>query len=168
MYYKVVYSKRKTVSINVCDGVVTVKAPFGIDKKTIENITQKHSRWIEKTIEREAKNKNLTENLSKERIKALKIEAKGYFKAVVDKYSNILRLYPKNIRITSAMHRFGSCSSEGTVCFSYRLMLYPEISREYVVVHELCHLRYMNHSSEFYNLVKTVFPNYKEIARQLK
>jgi predicted metal-dependent hydrolase len=152
----------------VNDGIVTVKAPFGIDKKTIDNITLKHSRWIEKTIEREKKNKNLIENLSKERIKALKTEAKGYFKATVEKYSNILRLYPKDIRITSAMHRFGSCSSEGIICFSFRLMLYPEIAREYVVVHELCHLRYMNHSLKFYNLVKTVFPNYKEIARQLK
>ena len=72
------------------------------------------------------------------------------------------------ITITSAKKRFGSCSSQGNISFSYRLMLYPEAAREYVVVHELAHLKVMNHSKDFYDVVASVLPDYKNRRRLLK
>ena len=71
------------------------------------------------------------------------------------------------IKITSAKRRLGSCNTNAVICFSYRLMLYPEAAREYVVVHELAHLKYMNHSRDFYELVKQYMPDYKERKRLL-
>ena len=65
------------------------------------------------------------------------------------------------ITITSAKTRFGSCSSEGNIAFSYRLMLYPEAAIDYVVVHELAHRREMNHSAAFYKIIASVLPDYK-------
>jgi len=72
------------------------------------------------------------------------------------------------ITITSAKTRFGSCSSKGNISYSYKLMLYPEAAREYVVVHELAHLVEMNHSKRFYSLVERYLPDYKERRKLLK
>ena len=72
------------------------------------------------------------------------------------------------ITITSAQKRFGSCNSNGNICFSYRLMLYPESAREYVIVHELAHLKEMNHSKAFYAIIASVLPDYKHRRKLLK
>jgi predicted metal-dependent hydrolase len=72
------------------------------------------------------------------------------------------------VSITGAKTRFGSCSSSGNLCFSYRLMLYPNEAIEYVVLHELCHRVYMNHSKDFYDLIKRYMPDYKEREKLLK
>ena len=70
-------------------------------------------------------------------------------------------LYPTQVRITGARTRFGSCSSQGHICFSWRLMQYPPEAIDYVVVHELAHLRYMNHGAEFYALIARYLPDWK-------
>ena len=72
------------------------------------------------------------------------------------------------ITITSAKGRFGSCSSEGNISFSCRLMTYPEAARDYVVVHELAHLVEMNHSKRFYSIIEKYMPDYKIRKRMLK
>ena len=72
------------------------------------------------------------------------------------------------ITITSAKKRFGSCSSVGNISYSYRLMLYPEAAREYVVVHELAHLVEMNHSKKFYEVIAKILPDYKYRKKLLK
>ena len=73
-------------------------------------------------------------------------------------YSEWMGLYPTQVRITGARTRFGSCSSQGHICFSWRLMQYPPEAIDYVVVHELAHLRYMNHGAEFYALIARYLP----------
>ena len=72
------------------------------------------------------------------------------------------------IKITSAKTRYGSCSIDKNICFSYMLMLYPEAARDYVIVHELCHLVHMNHGRKFYDLLAKFMPDYKERKRLLK
>ena len=72
------------------------------------------------------------------------------------------------ITITSAKTRFGSCTTQKNISFSYRLMLYPELAREYVVVHELAHLIEMNHSKKFYAIIEKYLPDYKERKKLLK
>lgn len=168
MEYKVIYSKRKTLSLVVKDGEVTVRAPRGIPQKYIEAFVEKHESWIceklalcEKRREREA-------GLSDNAVEDLKREARLYFKAELDRYSEIMGLKYSRMRITSAKKRFGSCNTNGVICFSYRLMLYPVAAREYVVVHELAHLKHMNHSPEFYRLIERYMPDYKERKRLLK
>ena len=107
-------------------------------------------------------------DLTDEKIKALRAEAKEYLKAKTEYYSQIMGLKCGRITITSAKTRFGSCSSKGNISYSYRLMLYPEQAREYVVVHELAHLLEMNHSKKFYAIIEKVMPDYKERRRMLK
>ena len=168
MEYKVIYSKRKTISIGIDKMQVIVKAPTGTDLKTIEKLLIKHSRWIDKGIESQRKKAELQRELTPEEIKRLKKEAKVYCTEKAEYFANIMGLKYSRITITSAQKRFGSCSDKGNISFSYRLMLYPEAAREYVIVHELSHLKEMNHSKRFYDIIASVLPDYKNRKRLLK
>jgi predicted metal-dependent hydrolase len=98
----------------------------------------------------------------------LKKSAKEYFTKKTAEYAKVMNLSYSRIKITSAKQRFGSCSSDKNISFSYRLMLYPEAAREYVIVHELAHLILMNHSKAFYKIIENVLPDYKERRDCLK
>ena len=63
---------------------------------------------------------------------------------------------------------WGSCSSKGNLNFSYKLLFLPPCLRDYVVVHELCHLRVLNHSTDFWMVVAEVLPDYAERAQALR
>jgi predicted metal-dependent hydrolase len=64
--------------------------------------------------------------------------------------------------------RWGSCSSKGKIAISYDLIRLDEIYAEYVIIHELCHLKHHNHSSNYYNLLSEVYPEWKKVREELK
>ncbi len=72
------------------------------------------------------------------------------------------------IRIKDQKTRWGSCSSKNNLNFSWRLIMAPERVLDYVVVHELCHLTHMNHGKEFWALVESVMPDYKDCKKWLR
>ena len=72
------------------------------------------------------------------------------------------------MKITSAKTRWGSCTSKRNLNFTYRLILAPQKVIDYVIVHELCHLRQMNHSKKFWDEVATIMPDYKVQEHWLK
>ena len=168
MDYRVIYSNRKTIAISIVECSLIVRAPYKTPKKTIEELIDKHRKWIDKHIAYQLKKQTTMNSLDDDKIRLLKKEAKCYFKEKTEYYANIMGLKYSRITITSAMKRFGSCSEKGAICFSYRLMLYPEAAREYVIVHELAHLIEMNHSKRFYEVVQQILPDYKARKRLLK
>ena len=161
MDFDIIYSDRKTVGISVKDCRLIVRAPRKMPKWRILKIVNDHRQWIEKHIEIQKNREEKVDNLDSAQIKALKKSAKVYFKSKLEYYASSMGLKYNRLTITSAKTRFGSCSQSGNICFSYRLMLYPEPAREYVVVHELAHLIEMNHSKRFYAIVASVLPDYK-------
>ena len=168
MEYKIIYSDRKTLAISIIDGFPVVRAPRNMDSKTIEQIVLKHKKWIDSHVVSQKIKREMLHSLDESDIKAMKKTAKEYFEDKTAYYADIMGLTYNKITITSAKGRFGSCNTKGGICFSYRLMLYPEAAREYVVVHELAHLKEMNHSSKFYKIIERVMPDYKERKRMLK
>ena len=74
----------------------------------------------------------------------------------------------KKIRISSARTRWGSCSTKGTLSFTWRLVMAPLEVIDYVVVHELCHLKELNHSKVFWSQVGVILPDYKLRRKWLK
>ena len=90
-----------------------------------------------------------------------KKKARQYFKERVDFYSSMLNLEAGGVRITSAERRWGSCSEDNHLSFTFRLIMAPPRVIDYVVVHELMHIRQKNHSSKFWDLVIGVIPDYK-------
>ena len=79
-----------------------------------------------------------------------------------------MELVPAGIKITSARTRFGSCSAKNSICFSWRLMLYPPEAIDYVIVHELAHIRHHDHSPAFYALIEQYLPDWKARMKLLK
>ena len=77
-------------------------------------------------------------------------------------------LHPKKVRISSARTRWGSCSTSGTISLTWRLVMAPPEVIDYVIVHELAHIKVKNHSKDFWNLVADLMPDYKKHLGWLK
>jgi predicted metal-dependent hydrolase len=88
--------------------------------------------------------------------------------ARVAHYANLYGFQYGRIRISSARTRWGSCSAQGTLSFTWRLVMAPLEVIDYVVVHELVHLKHRNHSRQFWGGVAAIIPTYKEHVRWLK
>ncbi len=86
----------------------------------------------------------------------------------VKQYSQQYNFTPKQVKISSAKTRWGSCSSSGTLNFTWRLVMAPLDVIDYVVVHELVHLRVKDHSSKFWNAVEAIYPEYKKQRKWLR
>lgn len=159
--YKIVYSKIKNVYIQIKDGKVIVKAPKKISKKEIEKIIEKKLDWI---------NKNLEKSNKREERKSLYTETE--FKQIVEENAKelitITGLIPNKIRIKNIKYAWGTCSTKKNITINYNLIKYSEEAIKYVILHELCHLKYMNHSKEFWNLVQKYMPQYKEVKKEFK
>ena len=168
MDYKIVYSGRRTISLCVKDGVLTVKAPYGTKQKRIDELIASHEAWINKHKKNQKEKNEKYGNLTDEMIAELRKAAKKILPLKVAYYAKIMGLKYGRITITSAKTRFGSCSSKGNIAFSYRLMMYSDEAIDYVVVHELAHLKEMNHSPAFYRIIANVLPDYKERIKLLK
>lgn len=108
-----------------------------------------------------------------ESIKALlsdwyKIEARKHVQLYVDKHAPRYQLWPRGIRIKMQKSRWGSCGPKNDINLNWLLMLAPAEALEYVVVHELCHIRHKNHSRDFWQLVAEHLPGYQQQRKWLK
>ena len=106
--------------------------------------------------------------LSYEEIQKLKAAAKESIPKRVKYFAKIMNLEPSAVKISSAQKNFGSCSGKNSLNFSYRLMMYPKEAIDYVVVHELAHIKHHNHSADFYKLIEHYMPDYKKRIAILK
>lgn len=79
-----------------------------------------------------------------------------------------MKARPSNIRITNASKRWGSCSGKGSINFTAKLAAVDDECVKYVIVHELCHLTYMDHSKEFWAMVEKHLPDYRESEKRLE
>lgn len=169
MQYKLFYSRRKTLALTVGDdGVPVVKAPIGLSRAEIETFLERHKAWLAAATERQAKRRALEETLDQTRVAELRARAEREIPPRVAYYAAQMGVKPAGVRITSAKKRFGSCSGDNRLCFSWRLMLYPNEAIDYVVVHELAHIREKNHSPAFYKVVANVLPDYKRRVEMLR
>lgn len=94
--------------------------------------------------------------------------AKDHFTKRVEHYLPLTGGSYTRITIRDQKTRWGSRSSSGTLSFNYRLLYAPPKVLDYVVVHELCHITHMNHSKDFWNMVASILPDYKEAKQWLK
>ena len=75
---------------------------------------------------------------------------------------------PSKVRLSSAEKRYGSCNSRGEIAYSVILMIYPEEYVDAIIVHELAHIRHMDHGKAFYAEVEGVMPDYRARMKKMK
>ena len=174
MEVRVIRSNRKTVAIQVnSDLTVTVRAPKYVSEEYIEQILHEKESCIRKHIE-EIKAKKAQDEarnmkpLTRDELQKLADEAVEYIPKRVEHFAKIIGVDYGRITIRNQKTRWGSCSSKGNLNFNCLLMLTPPEVIDYVVVHELCHRKEMNHSKAFWREVEKVIPNYKEYVEWLK
>lgn len=95
-------------------------------------------------------------------------EASLILREKAKEFAKLLSVEFKEIRIKDQRSRWGSCSSKGNLNFNWRIVMAPEPVCDYVVIHELCHLKHMDHSENFWHLVQSICPEYKQYRRWLK
>ena len=170
--FDVVRSRRKTVAVEIRpDGSALIRAPYSMPNSVIKSFISEHEYWIEEHIKKaREKRKELGEikPLTREELLELVEQARGYLPPRIKQYADILGVKYGMITIRNQHTRWGSCSAKGNLNFNCLLMLMPEEVRDYVVVHELCHLTHMNHGKEFWAKVASVDPAYKEHIKYLK
>lgn len=167
-------SNRRSVGIIVKPGgEIIVRAPKRMPNPMILSFIREKESWIVKNYLKQSKLPSAPDSEPKSPHtlaleKRYRNAAKEYIPKRVEYYHAFTGGQYTKITIRDQKTRWGSCSSNGTLSFSFRLMLAPPRVLDYVVVHELCHLTHMNHSKEFWNMVETILPDYKEHRKWLK
>lgn len=86
----------------------------------------------------------------------------------IEYFNAFYRFHFHRVAIRNQKSRWGSCSRQGNLNFNYKVVFLPEHLVDYIVVHELCHLKEMNHSPRFWNLVAQTIPDHKVRRKQLR
>ena len=167
--YTLIRARRRTMSLQLDrDGRAVVRAPYGVKREFIDRFVAEHEDWLNRAREKQQNRRLAHPEPTDEERKALIAQAKEYLPMRVDYWSDIMGLTPTGLKITSARTRFGSCSGKNSICFSWRLMQYPTEAIDYVVVHELAHIRHHDHSPAFYALIERYLPDWRERMKLLK
>ena len=149
--YTLIRARRKTVQLRVDpDGQVTLRAPQSIRRAQADAIMLRHQDWIQAQIARQQARQAHRHILSDAEAAELRAQAQAVLPARTTDWARRMGVCPAGVRITSAARRWGSCSAQDQICYSFRVMLLPEALQEYIVVHELAHIRHKNHSAAFY------------------
>ena len=169
--YELVRSKRKTLAIHVRpDGRVEVRAPLMVSKSYIDTCIEAKTKWILNTRNRLTKMqlKQKIIKLSLEEENEYKNKALAYFNNRCPYFADKMGVTYGKIKVNKAKTRWGSCNTKGDINFAYRLIFEPVELIDYVIVHEIAHLKEMNHSPRFWAIVEATMPDYKERRKGLR
>ena len=168
MDYKIIRSGRKTTAIQItADGQVVVRCPHRVTDRQVARLLDSRRDWLEQHLARVRAAAPLPP-FSAEELKALGQQARRDIPPRVERFARQLDVDYGRITLRCQRTRWGSCSGKGNLNFNCLLMLVPEEVRDYVVVHELCHRKQLNHSPAFWAEVERVMPEWRTHRRWLK
>lgn len=151
------------------DGSIVITTPYHLQKTIVEKFIRDKARWLfsklnffkqfqEKPVMRYHRNEFL---MHKESARSL-VETKAM------QLSSAYGYRYNKINIKNQRTCWGSCSKKGNLNFNYKILFLPEKTQDYIVAHELCHLKEFNHSKRFWGLVAEIMPGYRQIRNELK
>ncbi|MEE0282803.1 MAG: M48 family metallopeptidase [Lachnospiraceae bacterium] len=162
-----VRSSRKTLAVQIrADGTVIARAPLRMPKDRILCFLSEKASWIRmqqgRMQEREKMRQQARIHLDAAQEKELRERAKSVLAQRTAYFARQIGVTYGRITVRDQKTRWGSCSQTGNLNFNFRLILAPSEVLDYVVVHELCHRRQMNHSTQFWQEVAQVLPDYRK------
>ena len=205
-HYKIIYTKRKSICLQIIKGEVSIKAPLNLPINRINQLLDSKLKWIIKKQTEYKLNASLNSSLflntpceiwlkgrqyivlgdstqtgyiigeneiryNSNLISINQIyhnECLEYMNDSISNWSKILNLHPSKIQIKNLKSKWGSCNSKGVIIINVKLIKAPLDVIDYVIIHELIHLKYMNHSKGFWDEVSRYCPKYKELKSWFK
>ena len=169
--YTVIRSSRKTIALEITrDGKLLVRCPNRMTTEYIENFIRDKAGWIEKHMP--AKSNESVHPFTQAQIKEFAGITKTLLQPRLEYFAGQLGVGYNRVTVRSQRSRWGSCCKHKdgvyNLNFNCLLALVPPEVMDYVVVHELCHIREMNHSKAFWALVETILPDYKSRKKWLR
>lgn len=176
------FRRSMVLSLNE-DGEVVIKAPFFLSKKKIEKFYLSKQKWISKQRERINKSKETSnqydfknnvyidgigykwDEIKKGRQTKSSFYSKYFYENIVKKAQNYAKV---EIKLCNSKTIWGSCNYNKTIKLNWKIVLLAPHLQNYIIVHEVCHLKQMNHSKLFWNEVEKLDPNYKQNRKELK
>lgn len=168
MEYTLVRSARRSLAVQIKrDGKVIVRANYRTSLKSIEKFLSAKSAWIKKHLA-EIAEKSVLPKFTEKEIKGFISSAKAVIPSKVAYFSDLIGVSYGRVTIRRARTLWGSCTAKGNLNFNCLLAAVPDNVRDYVIIHELCHRKQMNHSRKFWALVSQYCPEYKTCRKWLK
>ena len=152
-----------------CDASVVVTMPNNMGETIVEKFLNEKANWLVRKVDffKKIKKPLIFKNSRKDYLKN-KEKARALANERVKYFNKIYNFEYKKINIRNQKTRWGSCSRKGNLNFNYKIIYLPKLLANYLIVHELCHLGELNHSSKFWDLVSMVFPDYLALKKELK
>lgn len=199
--FRLIRSRRRTLSLTVSGGRVTVKAPYGMPDDIILKFINDKTRWIQTKIEEQNSSAALfssvksgaclldagkerpvrygapknTEDGNGFRLKNADAVRRYFEKSrgwilyeSLYAFSRKMRVAPADVALCDFKARWGSCDADGRIKLNWRLTMLPPELRDYIIVHELSHLRELNHSAQFWAAVGEYCPGYRVYRKRLR
>lgn len=164
--YRVIRSDRRTLAIQILpDGEVVVRSPKRVSEKHIRAFVESKADWIQKHSKPAVVP---SQKFSPEELAQLTDRAASVIQQRLRYFAPLVGVTYGRVTIRHQRTRWGSCSAKGNLNFNCLLALTPPAVLDYVVVHELCHRKELNHSSRFWEAVRTVLPDYAVSRKWLK
>jgi predicted metal-dependent hydrolase len=152
-----------------CDGSLVVTTPFDLRENIAEKFVREKTEWLFSKLKffSQFKGKPLSRYSHDDYIK-YKDDALNLVQNKVHQLGALYNYSHNKIFIKNQKTCWGSCSKKKNLNFNYKILFLPEKAQDYIIIHELCHLKEFNHSKKFWGLVAKIMPNYLEIRKELK
>lgn len=172
---QIIRSNRRSIALEIRpDLKILVRAPYRASDRDIQQFVSEKSEWLEKHLEIVRRRREELESrprqpaLTRDELQSLAVKATRVIPERVRYFAPIVGVDYGRITIRNQRTRWGSCSGKGNLNFNCLLMKTPPEVVDYVVVHELCHRKEMNHSPRFWAEVERVLPEYRKARGWLK
>jgi predicted metal-dependent hydrolase len=151
------------------DGRVVLTLPWLARIKSAERFLEEKSQWVlDKLKELGAKNhRPFSASGTRKDYLLYKEQAREFVTRRLEHFNQFYGLKYNRVAVRNQKTCWGSCSEKKNLNFNYRIVQLPEEIADYVIVHELCHLKELNHSKQFWDLVAEQIPNYKKLREEL-
>lgn len=169
--YKIKNARRaKGVRITIyADSRVTVTKPRWVTKKFAKEFVSEREDWIVKQIQKNKDNpKNILAQYGDKEFKENKEKARMLVEEKLKEINSFYDFAYDKVSVRNQRTRWGSCSSKGNLSFNFKIIYLPEDLQDYLIAHEICHLKHMNHGKDFWDCVGIAIPDHLEKARRLK
>ena len=160
-------SRRISIRVNPRRGV-TVTIPWYYSYRRAEIFLMENKEWVLKTLARQQEKLAGEGGISPEETERLRKEAKAWLPARLAYLAGKHSFTYGQVRIKNNVSNWGSCSRKGNINLNLNLMRLPEDLRDYVILHELCHLEFPNHGQGFHSLLESLCPDHRMKEKELR